>query len=99
MRHPSEMDESDVSRFLTYLAVKKNVAASTQNQALSAILFLYREVIKKEIGWIDDVARAKRPQRVPVVFTKDEVKKNLTSFGGDKMDNGQSIVWGWTATT
>jgi len=68
-RHPTEMDESDVSQFLTYLAVKKNVAASTQNQALSAILFLYREVIKKDIGWVDGVERAKRPQRVPVVFT------------------------------
>jgi integron integrase len=84
MRHPSEMDESDVSRFLTYLAVKKNVAASTQNQALSAILFLYREVIKKEIGWIDDVERAKRPQRVPVVFTKDEVKNILLHLEGTK---------------
>ena len=74
-RHPTEMDESEVSQFLTYLAVKKNVAASTQNQALSAILFLYREVLKKEIGWIEGVERAKRPQRVPVVFTRDEVKK------------------------
>ncbi|MBW1779656.1 MAG: phage integrase N-terminal SAM-like domain-containing protein [Deltaproteobacteria bacterium] len=52
-RHPAEMDESEVSRFLTYLAVNKNVAASTQNQALSAILFLYKEVLKNELGWID----------------------------------------------
>ena len=78
------MDESDVSRFLTYLAVKKNVAASTQNQALSAILFLYREGIKKEIGWVNGVERAKRPQRVPVVFTRDEVKRILLHLEGTK---------------
>jgi len=78
------MDESEVSQFLTYLAVKKNVAASTQNQALSAILFLYREVLKKEIGWIEGVERAKRPQRVPVVFTRDEVKKILLHLEGTK---------------
>jgi len=83
-RHPTEMDESDVSRYLTYLAVNKNVAASTQNQALSAILFLYREVIKKEIGWINGVERAKRPQRVPVVFSRDEVKKILLHLEGTK---------------
>ena len=83
-RHPTEMDESDVSQYLTYLAVRKNVAASTQNQALSAILFLYREVIKKEIGWVDGVERAKRPQRVPVVFTRDEVKKILIHLEGTK---------------
>jgi len=69
-RHPIEMGEHDVSQFLTYLAVKKRVAASTQNQALSAILFLYRDVLKKELGWLDDVERAKRPARLPVVFTK-----------------------------
>jgi len=55
------MDETDVSRFLRYLAVKKNVASSRQNQALSAILFLCREVIKKELRWIDGVERAKKP--------------------------------------
>ena len=83
-RHPAEMDESEVSQFLTHLAVSRNVAASTQNQALSAILFLYREVIKKEIGWIDGVERAKKPQRLPVVFVRDEVRRILLHLEGTK---------------
>ena len=62
-RHPSEMGEKEVSMFLTFLAVKKRVAASTQNKAFSAILFLYREVINKEIGWIDGVER-KKPRKL-----------------------------------
>jgi len=70
-RHPNEMDETYVSQFLTYLAVKKNVAVSTQNQAPSAILFLYHHVLNKELGWVDNVERAKKPSRLPVVFTKE----------------------------
>ena len=66
-----------MSQFLTFLAVKKKVAASTQNQALSAILFLYRYVLKREIGWVEDVERAKKPSRLPVVFTKQEVDEIL----------------------
>jgi len=83
-RHPNEMDETYVSEFLTYLAVKKKVAASTQNQALSAILFLYRDVLKKELGWLNDVERAKRPARLPVVFSKQEVKDILLRLEGAK---------------
>ena len=83
-RHPNEMDETYVSEFLTYLAVNKKVAASTQNQALSAILFLYRDVLKKELGWVDDVERAKRPARLPVVFTRQEVKAVLVDLEGIK---------------
>ncbi len=71
-RHPSDMSEKEISEFLTYLAVKKHVAASTQNQALNALLFLYKKVLKKDIGLIDDVERAKRPSKLPVVFTKKE---------------------------
>jgi integron integrase len=83
-RHPNEMDETYVSEFLTYLAVKKKVAASTQNQALSAILFLYRDVLKKELGWLNDVERAKKPARLPVVFSKQEVKDILLRLEGAK---------------
>ena len=83
-RHPNQMDETYVSEFLTYLAVNKKVAASTQNQALSAILFLYRDVLKKELGWLDDVERAKRPARLPVVFTRQEVKAVLVNLEGVK---------------
>src|SRR5436190_10530105 len=72
-RHPNEMAETEVTQFLTHLAREGRVAASTQNQALSALLFLYKEVLKREIGWLDQVERAKRPARLPVVLTKDEV--------------------------
>ena len=65
-RHPNDMGEQEINRFLTYLAVNKKVSASTQNQALCAILFLYRQVIKKSIGWIDKLQWAKKPKTVPV---------------------------------
>jgi site-specific recombinase XerD len=64
-RRPNEMDETHVSEFLTFLAVSRHVAASTQNQALSAVLFLYRNVLKRELGWVDNVERAKKPSRLP----------------------------------
>ena len=92
-RHPNEMDETYVSRFLTYLAVKKNVAASTQNQALSAILFLYRHVLKRELGWVDNVERAKKPSRLPVVgFFEARGKGDLGAVGGFKMAYGESVI-------
>ncbi|MDZ7789031.1 MAG: integron integrase [Xanthomonadales bacterium] len=73
-KHPSDMGKRDVEAFLTYLAVDRNVAASTQNLALSAILFLYRDVLKVELPWLDDVVRAKKPARMPVVLERDEVR-------------------------
>ena len=75
MRHPSEMGDAEVTAFLTHLARDKNVAAATQNQALSALLFLYKGVLKQQIGWLDEVERVKKPARVPVVLTRDEVRK------------------------
>lgn len=75
--HPAELGAKEISAFLSHLAVERNVAASTQNQALSALLFLYREVLALPIGWVDDVERAKRPKRLPVVFTREEVKAVL----------------------
>ena len=83
-RHPKEMDETHVSEFLTFLAVRRHVAASTQNQALSAILFLYRNVLKRELGWVDNVERAKKPSRLPVVFSKREVEQILLRLEGTK---------------
>ena len=74
------MGASEISRFLSYLAKERNVSASTQNQALSALLFLYREVLDKPIDWIDDVERAKKPQRLPVVFTKAEARAVLNQL-------------------
>jgi integron integrase len=81
-RHPSEMGEPEVTSFLTSLARDGNVAASTQNQALSALLFLYKEVLKQEIGWLDSVERAKKPARLPVVLTRDEVHKMFAHLHG-----------------
>ena len=78
------MDETYLGEFLTYLAVKRHVAASTQNQALSAILFLYRHVLNKEIGWVDNVERAKKPAKLPVVFTRKEAKAVLVRLEGAK---------------
>lgn len=68
--------------FLTYLAVNKHVSASTQNQALSAILFLYKRVLNLHLEWLDDVVRAKRPRRLPVVLTRDEVMSVLDAMQG-----------------
>jgi integron integrase len=81
-RHPAQMGGLEVEQFLTHLAVAGNVAASTQNQALSALLFLYREVLGVELPWMDNVTRAKRPQRLPVVLTADEVHRVLARLDG-----------------
>ena len=74
-RHPGEMAEGEVAEFLTHLARHLDVAASTQNQALSALLFLYKEVLKHEIGWLQKVERAKKPPKLPVVLSRAEVKQ------------------------
>ena len=76
-RHPSEMGASEIESFLTYLAVKRKVSASTQNLALCAILFLYRDVLEIELPWLDDFSPAKRPQRLPVVLSREEVQTLL----------------------
>ncbi len=81
-RHPREMAEAEVTEFLTHLARDGGVAASTQNQALSALLFLYKQVLKQEIGWQEGVERAKRPARMPVVLTHDEVHKIFAHLHG-----------------
>jgi integrase len=81
-RHPREMAELEVTEFLTHLARDGRIAASTQNQALSALLFLYKEVLKQKIGWLQGVERAKRPSRLPVVLTRDEVHKIFAHLHG-----------------
>jgi len=73
-RHPVDMGEAEIAQFLSSLASDWHVSASTQNQALNALLFLYKEVLEKKIGLIQGVVRANRPKRLPVVFTKEEVK-------------------------
>jgi len=72
-RHPRDLGENDINRFLTFLATDRHVSASTQNQALSALLFLYREVLDQPLPRIADVVRARRPKRLPVVLSRAEV--------------------------
>lgn len=81
-RHPTEMGAAEVEDFLSHLATVGNVAPSTQNQALAAILFLYREVLNDELPWLDKVTRAKKPSRLPVVLTTQEVHAVLTGMQG-----------------
>ncbi|WP_126456275.1 integron integrase [Sulfuriflexus mobilis] len=81
-RHPRDMDASHIASFLSYLAVEKHVAASTQNQALSALLFLYKKVLNIEPAWVDDVIRAKRPARLPVVLDRETVTLLLSHMHG-----------------
>jgi integron integrase len=81
-RHPKDLGADEVTRFLSHLALQRNVAASTQNQALNALLFLHREVLKIELPWLNDVQRAKRSQHLPVVLTRDEVKRLLARLEG-----------------
>ncbi len=80
--HPAEMGAAQVEAFLTYLAVEKSVSASTQNQALAALLFLYKEVLKTDLPWLEGFSPAKKSSRVPVVLTKDEVKLLLKHLKG-----------------
>jgi site-specific recombinase XerD len=84
VRHHSEMAELEIDAFLTNLAVKGRVSSSTQNQALSALLSLYRYVLNRKIGDLGEVIRAKKPKRVPVVMSREEVKAVLKHLTGDK---------------
>lgn len=81
-RHPSEMGAREVEAFLTHLAVEGKVAAATQNQAKSALLFLYREVLEQDLPWLANVERAKAPRRLPVVLTEKEVASVLSRLTG-----------------
>ncbi|MCX7627405.1 MAG: integron integrase [Methylophilaceae bacterium] len=81
-RHPREMGAKEVRDFLSHLATERNVAASTQNQAKSALLFLYREVLKIELPWLDEVIAAKASRRLPVVLTPTEVRRLLAATSG-----------------
>ena len=84
--NPSEMGAVEVEAFLTHLAVEGNVAASTQNQARSALLFLYKEVLGSELPWLNNVEQARKPRRLPVVLTEDEVRDVLASAPAGPFD-------------
>jgi integron integrase len=81
-RNPRELGAAEVEAFLTHLAVDRRVSASTQNQALQAILFLYRRVLNTELPWLDNIVRARRPARLPVVLTREEVSRILAHLDG-----------------
>lgn len=81
-RHPREMGPDEIQQFLGDLAVRGKVSASTQNQALSALLFLYQKVLQSNLPWLDDIVRAKRPVRVPMVMTRVEVARVLDAMSG-----------------
>jgi integron integrase len=81
--HPELLTKTHVENYLTYLAVKRKVSASTQNQALAAILFLYREVLHNNFGWLEEVIRAKKTKRIPDVFARGEVKDVINYLKGE----------------
>jgi integron integrase len=82
-RHPAEMGAAEISSYLTHLAVDMKVSASTQNQALNAIYFFYKNILQREIGTLEGVVPAKKPQRLPVVLTRQEVASVLRHLKGD----------------
>ncbi|HJZ90661.1 MAG TPA: phage integrase N-terminal SAM-like domain-containing protein [Gemmataceae bacterium] len=88
-RHPQEMGAAEINQFLTHLAVDGHVSASTQNQAFSALLFLYRDVLQVDPGRIEGVIRANRSNRLPVVLTRDEVRRVLSKLDGTYRLMGQ----------
>jgi len=83
-RHPADLGAAEVTAFLNYLARERDVAAATQNQALSALLFLYKEVLGQMLPWLDELERARRPARVPSVLTREEVQSLLSRMQGAK---------------
>jgi len=92
-RHPSGMGETEITTFLTWLATDRKVAASTQNQALAALLFLYKNVLGVELDWLDGIVRARRPVRVPVVLTKDEVRARPLDDEGHEQTARLASLW------
>ena len=81
-RHPNELGKEEIKKFINYLAVDKHVSSSTQNQALQGILYLYKNIVKKEIGWLEDIKHTARVKHLPVVFSKREVGKIFENLSG-----------------
>ncbi len=93
LRHPRDLGRAEIEAFLSHLAMDRNVAASTQNQAMNALLFLYRYVIRREIGDLSGMVRARRPARLPVVLTPDEAEAVIAELEGDSRVVGL-LLWG-----
>ena len=81
-KHPKDMGETEISQYISFLAVKKNVAASTQNQALNALVFLYKQILNRELGDFGSMQRAKRSKTLPVILTRDETDRVLAAMSG-----------------
>jgi len=81
-RHPNEMGKDEIQKFINHLAVEKHVSSSTQNQALQAILYLYKNILTKDIGWLDDIKHATRIKHLPVVFSRNETAQILNNLTG-----------------
>ncbi len=92
-RHPAEMGPAEVSQFRTHLAVKREVAASTQNQALAGLLFLYRNVLQQDLPWLENVTRAKRSAHIPLVLTRAEVRRLLSHLAQQNLAARESALW------
>ncbi len=92
-RHPRDLAESDIASFLSSLAIKGQVAASTQNQALNALLFLYKEVLRRELGFIGETLRVKRPAKLPGVLSRAEVKGSAGTVAGTISIDGAIALW------
>ena len=90
-RHPNDLNENHITEFLNYLAVQRKVASSTQNQALCALVFLYRHVLKKELSQFENLVHAKKPSKLPVVFTREEVRNILLQLDGVRWIMGQLL--------
>ncbi len=93
LRHPEEMGQEEIEKFLNHLASDLGVAASTQNQALNALVFLYRWVLKREVAELTGLVRAKRPGRLPVVMTPEEVESVMSRLAGDSL-TVCLLLWG-----
>jgi len=81
-RHPAALGAAEINEFLSHLAVERNVSSSTQNQALCAILFLYRDVLGDDVPWMENLVRAPRTRRLPTVLTRDEVRMLIAQMSG-----------------
>ncbi len=93
-RHPATMGKPEVEAFLSMLASERNVSASTQTQALSALLFLYKEVLESELPWLDDVVRAKKPVRLPTVLDRHDTERLLAQIADPEMQLIVSLLYG-----
>lgn len=94
MKHPATLGGDRVEAFLSHLATERNVAASTQRQALAGILFLYRQVLGMHLPWLDNITRAKQPQRLPCVLSQDEVRRLLVALPRNSAGLALSLAYG-----